>query len=146
MDWMDRIAKSACERRVCAACGVHQTPERVSTRGSPTSWIQERRGARKIESLDVGRNREIIRKNDEMFCYQPDIQDHPRGPAHERPVFPGLDYGKRNHRRKLPCQIGAGTHRRPRMPVAILSRKMRCVICTNFCSELALVYCCAPDV
>jgi sigma-E factor negative regulatory protein RseB len=88
MDWVDRIAKSARELPF-AGVYVHQTPERVST--SRVTHIVDKNGVEheKIESLD-GPKSEIIRKNDEMFCYQPDTKTMRVDRRMSGRFFPGL--------------------------------------------------------
>jgi sigma-E factor negative regulatory protein RseB len=69
MDLIDRIAKSARELPFQGVY-VHQTPDRTST--SRVTHVVDKFGVEheKIESLD-GPQSEIIRRNDEMLCYQP---------------------------------------------------------------------------
>ncbi len=88
MDWVDRIAKSARELPFTGVY-VHQTPERVST--SRVTHIVDKNGVEheKIESLD-GPRAEIIRKNDEMFCYQPDTKTIRVDRRMSGRFFPGL--------------------------------------------------------
>ncbi|MBL8520022.1 MAG: MucB/RseB C-terminal domain-containing protein [Betaproteobacteria bacterium] len=88
MDWVDRIAKSARELPFTGVY-VHQTPERVST--SRVTHIVDKSGVEheKIESLD-GPRTEIIRRNDEMFCYQPDRKTIRVDRRMSGRFFPGL--------------------------------------------------------
>lgn len=69
IDWVDRIGKSARELPFTGVY-VHQTPDRTST--TRITHIVDKSGVEheKIESLD-GPQSEIVRRNDEMFCYQP---------------------------------------------------------------------------
>ncbi|HEX4858286.1 MAG TPA: MucB/RseB C-terminal domain-containing protein [Usitatibacteraceae bacterium] len=68
-DWVDRIARSARELPY-AGVFVHQALDRSST--SRITHVVDRQGVEheKVESLD-GPLTEVIRRNDEMICYQP---------------------------------------------------------------------------
>jgi sigma-E factor negative regulatory protein RseB len=70
VDWLDRIAKSARELPYTGVF-VHQTTEGATT--SRITHLLDRQGNEheKLEMLD-GPLREVVRRNDEMFCYQPD--------------------------------------------------------------------------
>lgn len=69
-DWLDRIAKSARELPYTGVF-VHQTTEGATT--SRITHLLDRQGNEheKLEMLD-GPLREVVRRNEEMFCYQPD--------------------------------------------------------------------------
>jgi len=70
VDWLDRIAKSARELPYTGVF-VHQTTEGATT--SRITHLVDRQGNEheKLEMLD-GPMREVVRRNEEMFCYQPD--------------------------------------------------------------------------
>ncbi len=70
VDWLDRIAKSARELPYTGVF-VHQTTEGTAT--SRITHLVDRQGNEheKLEMLD-GPLREVVRRNEEMFCYQPD--------------------------------------------------------------------------
>jgi sigma-E factor negative regulatory protein RseB len=88
LDWLDRIAKSARELPFTGVY-VHQTPDRTST--SRVTHIVDRNGVEheKIESLD-GPKSEIIRRNDEMICYQPETKTIRVDRRMSGRFFPGL--------------------------------------------------------
>lgn len=69
IEWLERIAKSAREIPFSGVF-VHQTAERSNT--TRITHIVDKQGVEheKIELLD-GPLTEIIRRNDEMICYQP---------------------------------------------------------------------------
>lgn len=70
LDWLDRIGKSARELPY-AGVFVHQTADKSST--SRITHLVDKAGVEheKVESLD-GPVTEIIRRDDQMICYQPD--------------------------------------------------------------------------
>lgn len=70
LDWLDRIGKSARELPYTGVF-VHQTADKSST--SRVTHLVDKAGVEheKVESLD-GPVREIIRRDDEMICYQPE--------------------------------------------------------------------------
>jgi sigma-E factor negative regulatory protein RseB len=70
VDWLDRIAKSARELPYTGVF-VHQTTDGATT--SRITHLVDRQGNEheKLEMLD-GPMREVVRRNEEMFCYQPD--------------------------------------------------------------------------
>jgi len=69
-EWLERIAKSARELSYTGVF-VHQTSDGSNT--SRITHMLDRQGNEheKIETLD-GPLREVVRRNEEMFCYQPD--------------------------------------------------------------------------
>lgn len=71
-EWLDRIAKSARELPYTGVF-IQQTADGVST--SRITHMVDRQGVEleKLEMLD-GPQTEIIRRNDEMFCYHPDAK------------------------------------------------------------------------
>jgi sigma-E factor negative regulatory protein RseB len=70
LEWLDRIGKSARELPY-AGVFVHQTADKSST--SRVTHLVDKSGVEheKVESLD-GPVTEIIRRDDQMICYQPD--------------------------------------------------------------------------
>jgi sigma-E factor negative regulatory protein RseB len=70
IDWLERIAKSARELPYTGVF-VHQTLEGATTQR--ITHVVDRQGVEheKLEMLD-GPLTEIIRRNEEMFCYHPD--------------------------------------------------------------------------
>lgn len=72
VEWLERISKAARELPYTGVF-VHQTIENSST--SRVTHLVDRQGVEheKIEALD-GPLHEIIRRNEEMFCYQPDLK------------------------------------------------------------------------
>lgn len=71
-EWLDRIAKSARELPYTGVF-IQQTADGVST--SRITHLVDRQGVEleKLEMLD-GPLTEIIRRNDEMYCYHPDAK------------------------------------------------------------------------
>ncbi|MCY7388323.1 MAG: MucB/RseB C-terminal domain-containing protein [Burkholderiales bacterium] len=71
-EWLDRIAKSARELPYTGVF-IQQTADGVST--SRITHLVDRQGVEleKLEMLD-GPQTEIIRRNEEMFCYHPDAK------------------------------------------------------------------------
>ena len=72
IEWLERISKAARELPYTGVF-VHQTVDNSST--SRVTHLLDRQGVEheKIEALD-GPMHEIIRRNEEMFCYQPDLK------------------------------------------------------------------------
>ncbi len=72
VEWLERISKAARDLPYTGVF-VHQTMDNSST--SRVTHLVDRQGVEheKIEALD-GPLREIIRRNEEMFCYQPDLK------------------------------------------------------------------------
>ena len=72
IEWLERISKAARELPYTGVF-VHQTIDNSST--SRVTHLLDRQGVEheKIEALD-GPTHEIIRRNEEMFCYQPDLK------------------------------------------------------------------------
>ncbi len=72
VEWLERISKAARELPYSGVF-VHQTVDNSST--SRVTHLLDRQGVEheKIEALD-GPMHEIIRRNEEMFCYQPDLK------------------------------------------------------------------------
>ena len=71
-EWIDRIAKSARELPYTGVF-IQQTADGVST--SRITHLVDRQGVEleKLEMLD-GPLTEIIRRNEEMYCYHPDAK------------------------------------------------------------------------
>lgn len=72
VEWLERISKASRDLPYTGVF-VHQTLDNSST--SRVTHMLDRQGVEheKIEALD-GPLREIIRRNEEMFCYQPDLK------------------------------------------------------------------------
>lgn len=72
VEWLERIAKAARELPYTGVF-VHQTSDSSNT--SRVTHLLDRHGVEheKIETLD-GPRLEIIRRNEEMFCYQPEVK------------------------------------------------------------------------
>ena len=72
MEWLVRISKAARELPYSGVF-VHQTADNSTT--SRITHLVDKQGVEheKIETLD-GPLYEIIRRNEEMFCYQPDVK------------------------------------------------------------------------
>ncbi|HEX9391183.1 MAG TPA: MucB/RseB C-terminal domain-containing protein [Usitatibacteraceae bacterium] len=72
MDWLIRVSKAARDLPYSGVF-VHQTADNSTT--SRITHLVDKQGVEleKIEALD-GPQYEIIRRNEEMFCYQPDAK------------------------------------------------------------------------